>query len=706
MTDNNIEMDAPAKPKAWVSPLLASLCLSFTACVYAPLETYFATASEQWFNATDILPVSLLAFAVLAAVPFGVGILLRGRARSAFCGLLVGLSAALYVQAGFANADYGTFDGMGIDWSSFGSYPILNALMWAALVLAPAVLCAVFHKKVKTAIRFLSVILIFAQVAGTAALGFSAEKKPTQTMPTLTSKKIFDISKNSNVIMFVIDTFDSTSFSDMLKEYPELADRLEGFTWFKNAVGQYNMTSYAMPVIMTGECYLMEESQSTFREQSWERESFFKSLKNEGYSIGLYTEGSYAYASQEGIVDNALVQGIKPRSYTELWAEMMRLTAFRYLPHVLKPDFEGAGIAFGWMKQGAKEPIYVYENEPVLKMLRSNGVSADMSEPCFRMYHLSGMHPPYTLGTDEKDYEKEGEIVLRNSQAATLMNAVCDYLDMMKEQSVFDSSMIIITADHGLKYFDLRPLMLIKRPGDSGEFFGNDSLVSMTDLHRTIADAMNTNEKPQYGQNMFDIDADAMNETPYYDTHPDSGELYEYNVYLDDDYHTYFEPTGFAYRYRDYYEVERMEYSLGKKIKFDRKEDMMPWLDELSYQDVKNASKGPYIGIPDTTFFMYIADEDYDDLRVTLYLNDVVDGEQNYRILVKGETIAEGAVKNGDTELSFTVPYDYCSDYELLFTVRFPDVKSEYEKSGWEGGHTRLIAIRPTGMLIENITEE
>lgn len=705
MTDNaehTLPSATGGSPRKWLSPLLTAVCLSFTVCVYAPLETYFAASDELWFGANDVILMSLAAFAVLALALFGLGMLLRGRARAALCGLFVGLSLALYAQGSFLNADYGRLDGMAIDWASFGSYPVWNALIWAALLIAPAVLCAVFIRGAAGATRFVCVILCLAQLAGVIALGASAPVKQEEKVPTLTDKYLFDISKDKNVVMFLVDTFDTTSFGDMLDELPDIAERLDGFTWFTNSVGQYNMTSYAMPLIMSGECYTIQEYQGSFSEKAWENEKFFHSLKDEGYSLGIYTEPRYAYASQEGILDNALSQSMKPSSYPTLWGKLMELAAFRYLPHSLKPLFASAGAGFDTLVQGDVQTIYDYENESFLRKLRSEGVNATLSEPCLRMYHMSGMHVPYTLGADEKN----GDEVLRNKQAATLMNAICDYIDMMKAQGVFDSSMIIITADHGLKYSDLRPVLLVKRPGDKGALAKNAALVSQLDWHSTIAAAMNAKFSPNYGEDAFSISEDDMREVPHYSTEPNSGDLYEYTVSLDECGTTYYKPAHFAYRYGDSYDVERSSYSLGTYIELRTEEDYRPWLDEMSLYDIKSTNAGVYLGKPDITFDMLIEDEDYYDLAVTLGIGDIVGDSRSVQVLVDGEVIAEKTLKKGDTELRFTVPYDYCYDYALAFTLRFPDAISEYERGGWQGGDTRVLAVMPTGITIESSEEE
>ena len=129
----------PEKKRTWLLPLLSSLLFGFTLFVFAPLETWFSAGAELWFTVEDFLWPALAAFLTVSGVLFGVGMLFRGAGRSAFCALLFGLALALYVQGGFANADYGVLDGRAIDWPGFGDYPVWNTLMWVALALLPVV---------------------------------------------------------------------------------------------------------------------------------------------------------------------------------------------------------------------------------------------------------------------------------------------------------------------------------------------------------------------------------------------------------------------------------------------------------------------------------------------------------------------------------------------------------------------------------------
>lgn len=690
--------------RPWLAPLFAALLLGFTVCVFAPVEAYFSAGEELWFTAWDFIPLCIAAFIVLSLALFALSLPMKGKVRSAYCGLLFGLALAFFVQGIYANADYGLLDGAPIDWSSFGAYPVWNAIMWALLLLVPTALCAASGGKSAGATRFACVMLAFVQLLSGATLAATAKPKQNLSAVTFTDEKLFNISSDKNVVMFVIDTFDTTSLGNLLEQRPDIADRLDGFTWFRNFVGQYNMTSYAMPVLLTGESFILDGYQGAFRTKAWERERFFKALKSEGYSIGLYTERKYTEEAMQGTIDNVLKQGIKPSSVWSLWLEMMKLTAFRYMPHALKPTFADAGQGFGALQQGAEQTIYDFSNETTLSKFRRQGLSADIAAPCFRMYHLYGMHRPYTLGVDEKN----GAPVTGMEQAATLMNAVCDYMDIMKELGVYDSSMIIITADHGLKYYDLSPATLIKRPGDKGGLKANAAPAAQADLHTTIAAAMGVKAELKYGKDMFTLSEDDMREAPYYDTAPVDGNLYEYAVYIDEQGQLLYSPTDVVYAYMDVRDTEKSAYELSSRIDIKAADDLLPWLDELSRGVVSNlsGSGGVYLGKPDTTFDMLIEDEDYGDLRVTLGLSGLIGDKQRASVLCDGELVAEVELKRGDSALSFVIPYDYCDDYELTFTLRFPDAVSEYEQSGFTGGDMRRRAICVDSFIVERIEEE
>ena len=77
----------------------------------------------------------------------------------------------------------------------------------------------------------------------------------------------------------------------------------------------------------------------------------------------------------------------------------------------------------------------------------------------FKLYHLFGAHPPYTL--DENGYLHDNG-TSQAQQIEGVFKVVRDYIHAMKEQDLYDKSTILIVADHGAVDIYQNPMLLIK----------------------------------------------------------------------------------------------------------------------------------------------------------------------------------------------------------------------------------------------------
>lgn len=696
-----MEMAEPGigQKRPWLQPLLSGVLFSFALCVYAPVETCLSAGAELWFGVTDFLWPMLFSFILMAAAFFGACMLLRGLARDALCSLLVGLTVALYVQGAFANADYGVLDGRAIDWAGFGSYPIWNTVMWAVLALLPVALALIFRARAQGALRFVSAALCLMLSVSLGASALAQPKGEAYREAGFTTEGEFTLSSGKNVVVFVLDTMDTTTFSELLEHKPELADRLDGFTWFSRMVGQYPVTTFAMPALLTGTGYLYETSKGVYEQSAWEKDRFFHALKAEGYQVGVYSESEYAMEEAVGLVDNVALQPMVPTSALTLWQRVMRLAGFRYAPHVLKPSLVLSTTDFDPLKKGADSSVYTFDDEKFLRDFRAAGLSAEEPRPCFRLYHLQGAHTPYNLKADGT----RGDSSL-HEQVLSVLGGALSYFDQMKAMGVYDDATIVITADHGNMTIDPAPLLLVKRPEDAGPLVANENLVWQQDLHATIAAAAGLREKITYGTDAFALTADDLREAAYYNYYwAQADRFYEYAVTTDDEGELLYKATGRVYMYGDVLEPEPPAYTLGDLIPFRKPSDAVAWCDEMGNYLLTQADRGVWFGAPAARLNLALAGEEYDDLRVTLGVSEIKGDSQVMKVIYDDQVQEELVIRKGDDKVSFVVPWDAVTDGVLAVTLRFPQAVSAYRESGWASGDTRLRAVAFTDMVIESI---
>ena len=123
----NMETKTPAKPKqpagGWKKRLvfsaIVSAALTFTLCLFGPLDLFFNNYEEIWFHLQDIIGGLFLVAGIFFVLTTLVGTLLRGKLHDIYMALMFGGLVGTYVQASFMNKDYGLLNGTSVDWSAY-----------------------------------------------------------------------------------------------------------------------------------------------------------------------------------------------------------------------------------------------------------------------------------------------------------------------------------------------------------------------------------------------------------------------------------------------------------------------------------------------------------------------------------------------------------------------------------------------------------
>ena len=110
-----METKTPAKPKqpagGWKKRLvfsaIVSAALTFTLCLFGPLDLFFNNYEEIWFHLQDIIGGLFLVAGIFFVLTTLVGTLLRGKLHDIYMALMFGGLVGTYVQASFMNKDYG-----------------------------------------------------------------------------------------------------------------------------------------------------------------------------------------------------------------------------------------------------------------------------------------------------------------------------------------------------------------------------------------------------------------------------------------------------------------------------------------------------------------------------------------------------------------------------------------------------------------------
>ena len=162
----------------------------------------------------------------------------------------------------------------------------------------------------------------------------------------------------------------------------------------------------------------------------------------------------------------------------------LKYVGYKYLPYFLKKYAHIERMNFNYSKNTEYDNAYSWDNIDNYEMIQNaNVIKKDKKQ--FKFIHTSGSHVPYNMGGDlkrisEKDATYESEI---NASIKLLSS----YIDLLKENNVYDNSVIIILADHGYagneRIGRQNPILYIKGFNETNkEMMISDKKVSHLDL--------------------------------------------------------------------------------------------------------------------------------------------------------------------------------------------------------------------------------
>ena len=513
---------------AFVSSIPVALLLPITLFLFGPCYLYYANAAEFSF------PFANYFWWLMLLVSFGflliAGLLARFRSRPKAYQRLTALVFTLGLLAWFQGNvlvwDYGLLDGRDIDWTVHNRFAPFDALVWVA-VLGLALwktsgVCRI------AASASVSLIVIQAISVATAI----AQAPPTErhtTSPTI-KNDIYRFSPDKNVIMLILDTFQSDIFQALIDNNRDHYSTFSGFTYFRNALGGYPTTYASIPLMLSGAYYENDVPLREHVKRSFLTDSLPKTLHDNAFQVDLLPLTFLALHCDDTLSSNCMeslrvVQKDDRKLVIDQAARLADVSLFRHAPHVLKPYLYNRqnwalsrllrDLRFGSIREGhwLDEAFYAHFKQRAV---------VDAERPTFKLYHLFGLHPPFRLNADCSEHpvdETRDNALQRRmglAQGECILSQVKAFLEHLKRLGVYDESMIIIAGDHGssgshhvgvdfqddaptidggftppvrLKASAL-PLLLIKPLRAEGEMTISNAPVSLCDLPNTIVDAL------------------------------------------------------------------------------------------------------------------------------------------------------------------------------------------------------------------------
>lgn len=478
--------------KDFVPALLVSLAASFMIMVFAPIEIYYSNQDQFWFEIKQLIPVVIclfMIFLVVSLVVLGVLFLINQKAYNV--GIILYLIAFLstYIQGNFLVKNLPGLDGTQPVWKDYISEDIKTIIVWgvvSAIVIAFAVKFK--SQKLRNAISIVSVciFLMIAVTLVTVVLTTKVTDKDYEMV--VTDKDEFEMSSDTNFIILLLDAMEGGTYDEVAQNHPEYAEIMRDFTYYDNTVCGYTFTKQSIPFILSGKWYENERPFADYATDAYTNSPFLTKLSQKGYKMSLYEPELYTSDKELYKFSNIIKDKTDISSYITFMKREIQITGYKYAPFILKRSCMVGTQDFEDFRTNPDDcETFSYDNEVFYNAVK-NSEMTKTDDKTFKFIHIWGAHVPFVFDKDMNRIE-DGTYAQNVEACMTMTDA---YLKKLKENGVYDNSVIIVMADHGygLSYGPRNrqhPVLFIKGKNESHDYTVSEAPISYDDLQEAYS---------------------------------------------------------------------------------------------------------------------------------------------------------------------------------------------------------------------------
>lgn len=484
--------------------------------IYFPNELYIRNLEEFTGNyMTFFLIMFFGSIAVAVLVILLLLLFVSKRLYQLVCLLIGGVCCAGYLQGMFLNGTLAVMNGTMQVWPT--GMVILNGSIWIAILSVVVIgggRKTILRKICKAVCIYISLI----QLVTLGWLVMTSDLKRENSNAAITKDGSLELSSKTNVLVFVLDNFDSEWFETIYDKDGSILEPLADFTYYRNGTSQFAHTNPGIPYMLTGTEW-RDDSGEDYLPYAYRNGSYLERIAAQGTDVRIYTElylmADSFYRKLDNYRDTVSVKYNIGRTFRT----MTRSSMYKVAPFVVKPLYEYYTSDIKEMTYN--EDIWSIDNDKLFydDIVEDRLSVSDEYGSVFRFYHMRGPHAPFYL-TEDLEYESTGTMSSLESQGKGSLKIVYEYMEQMKALEIYDSATIIITADHGQgdilnteKYSGQpektsRTIFLVKKPGEHHESMViNEAPVSQAELAPTILAAFGM-EYGSYGRTFEEIPVD------------------------------------------------------------------------------------------------------------------------------------------------------------------------------------------------------
>lgn len=511
MRDDNNPAEKSKKKYGFVERILLllppTIFLIFTFAIYMPSSLFISNIDDFALDYIKIVPLIALVSVAVLVIIYIIGLIIPiKRLFYSYVLLVFSLALGFYIQGNFLNPAFNSLNGKEIAWSEYKINDIISIIAWILVFVVPQVVYAIKENIMSLIVKWGSLFVTAMQLVSLVVLLLTTHKVVSNDF-AVTKNGEFELSSKNNTIMFVVDTLDASWFEDMLLPNEEYKKSLKDFTYFDDAVAGGAPTVLGIPTLLTGKID-MDASRDTseYYKDAYESSSLFADMQKSNCNVKLFTEFYYLDYCDKNSVDNLKMEQKYVISSRRGFMECLyKFVSFYAMPQFLKQNFwlySGEFNQYITLEDNTSN-LYKLDDAQFYQDFKEKGITTQNDKDTFVMYHLNGAHSPYVM--DENAQAVPSDSIGVDSQIRGIFKIIKEYMDELKAKGIYDSSTIIITADHGGIDLYSNPAILVKeRNANHDEMVVSDSKITFTNVNNTIASST-LKDSSAYGENVFEV---------------------------------------------------------------------------------------------------------------------------------------------------------------------------------------------------------
>lgn len=511
MRDDNNPAEKSKKKYGFVERILLllppTIFLIFTFAIYMPSSLFISNIDDFALDYIKIVPLIALVSVAVLVIVYIIGLIIPiKRLFYSYVLLVFSLALGFYIQGNFLNPAFNSLNGKEIAWSEYKINGIISIIAWILVFVVPQVVYAIKENIMSLIVKWGSLFVTAMQLVSLVVLLLTTHKVVSNDF-AVTKNGEFELSSKNNTIMFVVDTLDASWFEDMLLPNEEYKKSLKDFTYFDDAVAGGAPTVLGIPTLLTGKID-MDASRDTseYYKDAYESSSLFADMQKSNCNVKLFTEFYYLDYCDKNSVDNLKMEQKYVISSRRGFMECLyKFVSFYAMPQFLKQNlwlYSGEFNQYITLEDNTSN-LYKLDDAQFYQDFKEKGITTQNDKDTFVMYHLNGAHSPYVM--DENAQAVPSDSIGVDSQIRGIFKIIKEYMDELKAKGIYDSSTIIITADHGGIDLYSNPAILVKeRNANHDEMVVSDSKITFTNVNNTIASST-LKDSSAYGENVFEV---------------------------------------------------------------------------------------------------------------------------------------------------------------------------------------------------------